>query len=123
MFACKKILCISSIILGLILIGLGVFLLASGFAIETITIGVIVGGILLLISGCIKKCTNIPGLLCILLTLVTLFLIISGILAIIFVGALLEGLILIGLGVLAALLTAICLINRCCCRDVYRAEC
>ncbi|MGI6123172.1 MAG: hypothetical protein ACOYIG_03140 [Acetivibrionales bacterium] len=55
MFSCKRILCIGTIVLGLILVGLGAFLLATGFAIDAITIGVIVAGILLLVIGCLGK--------------------------------------------------------------------
>ncbi|MGI6086110.1 MAG: hypothetical protein ACOYIF_11875 [Acetivibrionales bacterium] len=113
MLNCKKILCFATTVIGLILVGLGVFLLATGFAISFITIGVIVAGILLLVIGCLGKCLKIPGLLCLLLTLITLFLIIAGVLAI--SVSLIIGLILIGLGVLTMLLTVICLINSCCC--------
>ncbi|NLL66925.1 MAG: hypothetical protein GX236_04395 [Clostridiaceae bacterium] len=120
MFSCKRILCIGTIVLGLILVGLGAFLLATGFAIDAITIGVIVAGILLLVIGCLGKCLKIPGLLCFLLTLITLFLIITGILAILLVGSLVIGLILIGLGVLTLLFTVICLINTCCCPNYDR---
>lgn len=115
MFDCKKILCFATTVLGLILVGLGVFLLATAFPLTFITIGVIVAGILLLVIGCLGKCLKIPGLLCLLLTLITLFLIITGVLAIVLIFSLVVGLILIGLGVLTLLLTVICLINTCCC--------
>lgn len=111
---CRKILCFATTLLGLILVGLGVYLLATGFPLAFIVVGVIVAGILLLVIGCLGKCLRIPGLLCLLLTLITLFLIITGILAILFIGAIDIGLTLIGLGVLSVLLTAICLITRCC---------
>ncbi len=107
---CNKFLCIASTLLGLILIGLGVFLLATGFGLAFITIGTIIAGILLLVLGCfIKK----PVALCFLLALVTLFLIIVGILAILFAGALIIGLILIGLGIIALLLAVVCICNNC----------
>ena len=93
---------------------MGAFLLATGFSVTAITIGVIVAGVLLFAIGCLRKCLDLPGLLCLLLTLITLFLIIAGILAILFAAALVVGLILIGLGALAALLP-ICLIIRCYC--------
>ncbi len=115
MNACQRILCLGTLLLGLVLVGLGVFLLATGFGITTITIGIIVAGILLLAIGCLRKCLDFPGLLCLLLALVTLFLIITGVLAILFAGEIIIGPILIGLGVLALLLTVICLIFRCCC--------
>ena len=115
MFGCRKLLCVATTVLGLIFIGLGVFLLASSFPLSFITIGVIVGGLLLLVIGCLGKCLRIPGLLCLLLTLITLFLIITGVLAIVLISSIVIGLILIGLGVLTLLLTAICLINTCCC--------
>ncbi len=115
MFGCRKLLCVATTVLGLILIGLGVFLLASSFPLSFITIGVIVGGLLLLVIGCLGKCLRIPGLLCLLLTLITLFLIITGVLAIVLLFSIVIGLILIGLGVLTLLLTVICLINTCCC--------
>ncbi|NLB79747.1 MAG: hypothetical protein GX796_13170 [Clostridiaceae bacterium] len=123
MFGCKKILCIGTTILGLILIGLGVFLLATGFPLSFITIGVIVAGILLLVIGRLGKCLKAPGLLCLLLTLITLFLIITGVLAIALLFALTIGLILIGLGVLTLLLTVICLINTCCCPFNDKPKC
>lgn len=115
MFSCKKLLCFATTVLGLILVGLSVFLLETGFPLNFITIGVIVGGLLLLVIGFLGKCLKIPGLLCLLLTLITLFLIITGVLAIVLIFSSVIGLILIGLGVLTLLLTVICLINTCCC--------
>jgi membrane-bound ClpP family serine protease len=109
----NKFLCISAALLALVLIGLGVFLLATGFALEFITIGLIIGGILLLILCCCFKCLD-RCVLCLFLALITLFLIISGILAIFLAGAFVIGLILIGLGVIALLITVICLIERKC---------
>lgn len=114
---CNKILCLASVILGLILIGLGVFLLTSGFPIDAITIGVIVAGILLLVLGCFGKCFKFLCIFCVLLTLVTLFLIISGILALL-IGFLVIGLILISLGILTLILAAICFVLKLCdCKD------
>ena len=123
MLNCKKILCFATTVLGLILVGLGVYLLATGFPLSFITIGVIVAGILLLVIGCLGKCLKIPGLLCLLLTLITLFLIITGVLAIVLIGSLVIGLIVIGLGVLTLLLTVICLINTCCCPFNDKPKC
>ena len=101
--------CFAAGLLGLILIGLGVFLLATSFGLTFVTIGVIVAGILLLVLGCFGKCLKVSCLMCLLLTLITLFLIIAGILAILS-GQVVIGLILIGLGVLTALLNVVCLI-------------
>lgn len=115
MFGCKKLLCIGTIVLGLVLIGLGAFLLATGFPLSFITIGVIIGGILLLVIGCLGKCLRIPGLLCLLFALIALFLIIAGVLAIVLIFSIVIALILIGIGVLTLLLAVICLINTCCC--------
>jgi hypothetical protein len=103
--------CMVSVVLGLILIGLGVFLLATMFPLDFITIGVIVAGILLLVFGCFRKCLRVSCWMCLLLVLIALFLIITGILAILSCQITI-GLILIGLGVLAAILTALCLFFR-----------
>ena len=85
-------------LLGLVLVGLGVFLLATGFGITTITIGIIVCRYFACYRLPACKCLDFPGLLCLLLALVTLFLIITGVLAILFAGEIIIGPILIGLG-------------------------
>lgn len=118
----RKLFCFLASLLGVVLIGFGVFLLATGFGIEFITIGVIVSGILLLIAGCLGKCVKAPCLVCLLLTLITLFLIISGILALLFGGGLIVPLILIGLGILSLLLTVVCLIFNLCKVIVYKGS-
>ncbi len=116
----RRFFCLAVGLLGLILIGLGVNLLATFFPLRFITIGTIVAGILLLILCCLVKCNKIPCVFCLLLTLVSLYLIISGILAIIFIFSLIIGLILIGLGVLSVLLTAVCLILQLCGVTFYK---
>lgn len=108
----RKLFCLLAGLLGLVLVGFGVFLL-SIFFFDFITIGTIVSGILLLVSCCITKCHKVPCIVCLILTIITLFLILSGVFSV-FIGALITGSILIGLGVLAALLTAICLIFQFC---------
>jgi hypothetical protein len=45
---CRKLICLASSILGLILVGLGVYLLVSGLGFAIITIGTIVAGVVLL---------------------------------------------------------------------------
>lgn len=115
-----KIFCFVAGLLGLILIGLGVFLLATSFTLDFVTVGIIVAGILLLFLGC-TKCFKIPCILCILLALITLFLIIAGILAIL-AGQIVIGLILISLGVLTLLLTVVCLIFKICGTNCHPPE-
>lgn len=119
---CRKLFCIASNILGLVLIGLGVYLLATGFGLDFITIGTIVAGIVLLLFSCLTKCVKIPCLFCLLLTLISLFLIIAGILAILLLVEIIIGLILIGLGVISAILTALCLIINLCCVTVHKGH-
>jgi len=115
-------------LLGLILIGLGVFLITQTFPIIAISIGTIIGGILLLLCVCcIPKCSHHLKLLCcILLIVLTLFLIITGILSIIFgplpLLGLIVGLILIGLGIVAFLLGLLCLIFKLCDCNPFDAE-
>ena len=46
-----KILCLGTTLLGLVLVGLGAFLLATGFSVTAITIGVIVAGVYCLLSA------------------------------------------------------------------------
>lgn len=109
----RKLFCLASGILGIVLVGLGVFLLAFGFSFEAVTIGTIISGIVLLVVCGLTKCMKLHCLACLLL-LITLFLIIIGILAIFFTGSFIVALILIGLGVIALILVVICLILKLC---------
>lgn len=113
---CKRILCIASGLLGLILVGLGVFLLAAGIGSVGVTVGVFIAGLILLFLGCFGKCLSIKWLLCILLALIAVFLVIAGILTLL-TCPFAVGLILIGLGVLTAILAAVCVCCHLgCCR-------
>jgi hypothetical protein len=110
----RKLFCLAAGILGVVLIGLGVFLLATGFSFEPATIGTIISGIILLIVCGLTKCMKLHCLACLLLLLITLFLVITGILAIFFSGSLVVAFILIGLGIIALFLGVICLILKFC---------
>jgi hypothetical protein len=110
----RKLFCLAAGILGIALIGLGVFLLATGFSFEAVTIGTIISGIVLLVVCGLTKCMKLHCLACLLLLLITLFLIITGILTILFTGNLVVALILIGLGIIALILDVICLILKLC---------
>ncbi len=105
----KKMFCFSVSLMGLVLIGLGIYLLATSFALAYITIGTIVSGVLMLFFAFLPRCFKFPVLICLLLTIVTLFMLITGILAILAAETVI-GLILIGLSVLTLLLNATCLI-------------
>lgn len=108
----RKWFCLAAGILGIILIGLGVFLLADGFGFEAVIIGTIVSGILLLVICGLCKNKKLSCIACLLLILITLFLIITGILTIIFVFDLVVALLLIGLGIVTFVLVVICLIVK-----------
>lgn len=111
---CRRILCIATGLLGLILVGLAVFLLATGSCLVGITVGLFVAGLILLFLGCFGRCLSVKWLLCWLLALIAVFLVIAGILTLL-TGAVVIGLILIGLGVLTAILAAICACCHLCC--------
>ncbi len=118
----RKLFCLAAGILGIVLIGLGVFLLATGFSINAITIGTIVSGIVLLVVCGLSKCMRLHCLTCLLFLLITLFLIIAGILTILFTGSLIVALILIGLGIIALILDVVCLILKLCRITVDKGE-
>jgi len=110
----RRLFCLAAGVLGIILIGLGVYLLATGFSFEAVTIGTIVSGIVLLVVCGLTKCMRLHCLACLLLLAITLFLIITGILTILFTGNIVVALILISLGIIALLLDVICLILQLC---------
>lgn len=95
--------CIAVAIFALILIALGAFLITIAFA-APISIGLIVAGILLLISCCSKFVPQI--VCCILLVIVSLFLVVIGIISLL--SNLVIGIILIVLALLALILIVIC---------------
>ncbi|MBP7175696.1 MAG: hypothetical protein KBA53_05685 [Thermoclostridium sp.] len=109
----RRLFCLAVGVLGIVLIGLGVFLLAKGFCFEAVTIGTIISGIILLVICGLTKCRKLHCLACLLLLLITLFLIIIGILTI-FSGSLVLALILISLGIIALILDVVCLIIELC---------
>ena len=110
----RKLFCLAAGILGVVLIGLGVFLLATGFSFAPATIGTIISGIVLLVVCGLTKCMKLHCLACLLLLLITLFLVISGILSIFSPGGFVVAFILIGLGIIAFFLDVICLILKFC---------
>lgn len=114
----RKIFCLAAGILGIVLIGLGVFLFAASFG-TIITIGTIISGILLLVICSLTRCVRFHCLACLLLLLIGLFLVISGIVTLTGFGLIgfVTGLILIGLGIIALVLATICFILRLCCSD------
>jgi len=116
---CRKLICLASSVLGLILVGLGVYLLVSGLGFDIITIGTIVAGVVLLLLSCVTKCIKVPCLFCLLLLIISTFLIIAGIITLILVDTVI-GLIFIGLGVLSAILTSLCLFINLCGITVHR---
>ena len=116
---CRKIICLASSILGLILVGLGVYLLVSGLGFDIITIGTIVAGVVLLALSCVTKCIKVPCLFCLLLLLISTFLIIAGIITLLLVD-IVVGLIFIGLGVLSVVLTSLFLFINLCCITVHK---
>ena len=118
---CRKIICLASSILGLILVGLGVYLLVSGLGFDIITIGTIVAGVVLLALSCVTKCIKVPCLFCLLLLLISTFLIIAGIITLLLVD-IVVGLIFIGLGVLSVVLTSLCLFINLCCITVHKGH-
>lgn len=101
--------CLLLSIFGVVLIGLGAYLLATYFALRFVTIGLIVAGVLALLSGCSGSCKKHSCLVCILLIIITIFLFIAAILSFLYAGALVIALVLIGLAILAINLTTICL--------------
>jgi len=109
----RRLFCLAVGILGIFLIGLGVFLLATWFCFKAVTIGTIISGIILLVVCGLTKCVKLHCLACLLLLLITLFLVIFGILTI-FRGSLVVALILIGLGIIALVLDVVCLILKFC---------
>jgi hypothetical protein len=117
--------CLASGLLGLILIGFGVFLLVTGFFLDFITIGSILSGIILLLICVLIRKMKTLCLVCLLLTLITLFLIIGGVLVIILslLTAFVTGLILIGLGILTLLLNVVCLILKICNIKICNIKC
>lgn len=106
----RKWFCLAAGVLGIVLVGLGVYLLATGFSFEAVTIGTIISGIVLLAVCGLTKCMKLHCLACLLLLLITLFLLITGILTIFFTGNLVIALILISLSVIALILEVLCLI-------------
>ena len=111
----QRIFCLTAGLLGVVLIGLGVFLLATSFPLGIITIGTIISGIILLVICGLTKCARFHCLACLLLLLKGLILIISGILTLILIFDLVIGLILISLCIIALILTVICPVFRLCC--------
>ncbi|NLO38490.1 MAG: hypothetical protein GX115_03320 [Ruminiclostridium sp.] len=109
----RRLFCLAVGILGIFLIGLGVFLLATWFCFKAVTIGTIISGIILLVVCGLTKCVKLHCLACLLLLLITLFLVIIGILTI-FTGSFVVALILIGLGIIALILDVVCLILKFC---------
>ncbi|WP_097017598.1 hypothetical protein [Orenia metallireducens] len=102
------------IVLGFILLGFGVFLATQlSPNAPVIAIGTILSGVFLLVDCCFRRCHSI--LLCLLLVVITLFLIISGILSLI--GATIIGIIFISLGIISLLLSVICFVTSCHCRS------
>lgn len=118
----RKLFCLATGLLGFILIGLGVFLLATGFGFDAVTIGTILSGIVLLVVCGLTKCMKLHCLVCLLLLLIALFLIIIGILTIFRVLDLIVALILIGLGVIALVLLVLCLILKLCRVTIDKGE-
>jgi hypothetical protein len=118
---CRKFICLASSILGLILVGLGVYLLVSGLGYAIITIGTIVAGVVLLVLSCVTKCIKVPCLFCLLLLIISIFLIIAGIISLLLVDIVI-GLIFIGLGVISAILTALCLFINLCSITVHKGH-
>lgn len=110
----RKLFCLAAGILGVVLIGLGVYLLATGFSFTPVTIGTIISGIVLLVVCGLTKCMKLHCLACLLLLLITLFLVIVGFLSIFFGGGFIVAAILIGLGIIALILDVICLILKLC---------
>src|SRR5690554_6168628 len=96
-------LCIAIAIFALILIGFGVYLITSAFGAPT-SIGLIVAGILLLISCCSRFVPQI--VCCAILVIIGLFLVVVGIIAIPI--DLVIGIILIVLAIISLILAAIC---------------
>ena len=94
------------------MIGLGVYLLTTGFSLSYVTIGLIIAGLLALLSGCAGTCKKYTCLVCLLLTLITLFLFITGMISFIFAGVLVIPIILGSLGILAINLNTLCLILK-----------
>ncbi|HLV09936.1 MAG TPA: hypothetical protein VKY40_07000 [Halanaerobiales bacterium] len=107
-FKCRNTFCIIVAILGFILLGLGIYLITVDFALTVVSIGAVLSGVLLLVCGCAPNCLRHRPFICLLLVLVGLFLIITGILAIILVEELVIGLIVIGLGIISLLLGILC---------------
>ncbi|MDI9483758.1 MAG: hypothetical protein QM315_11320 [Bacillota bacterium] len=118
---CRKLICLASSILGLILVGLGVYLLVSGLGFAIITIGTIVAGVVLLVLSSVTKCIKVPCLFCLLLLIISIFLIIAGIISLLLVDIVI-GLIFIGLGVISTILTALCLFINLCCVTVHKGH-
>ncbi len=115
----RTVFCFAAGLLGIALIALGIFLLFFPFCFSFVAIGTIIAGVLLLLVCCLSKCKKNLCWLCLLITLITLFLIISGILTLVLEG-LVVGLILIGLGILALLLNVVCLISKLCGKAVLK---
>lgn len=96
-------LCIAIALFAVILIGLGVYLITVAFT-DWIIIGVIAAGVLLLVNCCSRFIPQV--VCCILLFLVSLFLVVAAIVAVPI--DLVVGIILAVLAVIALLLAAIC---------------
>jgi len=118
---CRKLICLASSILGLILVGLGVYLLVSGLGFAIITIGTIVAGVVLLLLSCVTKCIKVPCLFCLLQLIISIFLIIAGIISLLLIDTII-GLIFIGLGVISAILTALCLFINLCSITIHKGH-
>lgn len=110
----RRLFCLAAGVLGIVLIGLGLFLLTTGFSLTLITVGTILAGIVLLVVCGLTKCMKLHCLACLIMLLVTLFLIISGILTIISTEEIIIALVLISLGIIALILESVCLILKLC---------
>lgn len=89
------------IVFGVVLLGLGI----TGY--DYAIIGTVVSGLLLLITVGAYHLLHRKSILCVILALVTLFLVIAGIVAL----PSIIGYVLIGLGVASLVLTALCFAN------------
>jgi D-alanyl-D-alanine carboxypeptidase len=78
-------------------------------------------GVVLLVLSSVTKCIKVPCLFCLLLLIISIFLIIAGIISLLLVDIVI-GLIFIGLGVISTILTALCLFINLCCVTVHKGH-